>query len=128
MNDLLADGITRIRNGILRGLEIVELKNSKIVREVLRVLKEEGFILDFEVNAECNCLIKVTLKYFKNKSVINEIRKVSKCSCRVYSGITTLKKSRSNFGVFVLSTNKGVLSHMEAKKANVGGEILVEVF
>lgn len=125
MNDLLSDGITRLRNGCLRRLEKVTLLNSKISREVLRVLKEEGYINGFKVieNGE----IEVSLKYDNNGPVLSYIKRVSKCSKRIYSGIDKFPKTKSMFGLLILSTNKGIVSHVQARQYNVGGEILLEV-
>lgn len=125
MDDLLADSITRLRNGSMRKLGKVTLLNSKLIREVLKILKEEGYIQSFLVNDKQ--LIEVDLKYFNGNPVIKYINKISKCSRRVYSGITKLPRSKFTFGLFILSTNKGVMTHVSSRKLNVGGEILVEV-
>ena len=126
MNDLLSDSITRLRNGFLRGLEKINLLNSKIIREVLRVLKEEGYIEDFTVTNDRN--IEVTLRYYKNKPALKYINRVSKCSRRIYTSVSEIPRTKSLFGIFILSTNKGILTSIQSKKLNVGGEILLEVF
>lgn len=126
-NDWLADGITRLRNGSVRGLEKVSLNRTNLVLQVLDKLQSLGFIENFSCG-ENNRDVEVRLKYYDNKPVIKYIKKISKCSRRMYSGIDSLPKSKSSFGVFILSTNKGVLSHMEAKRQKAGGELLLEVF
>jgi small subunit ribosomal protein S8 len=126
MNDILSDGVTRLRNGSLRKLEKVALINSKLTREVLRVLKEEGYIGEFAVND--NNELCVNLKYYKGNPVLKYISRVSKCSRRIYSSINSMPRLKANFGIFILSTNRGVMTNVQSKKMNVGGEILLEVF
>ncbi|MFN9110880.1 MAG: 30S ribosomal protein S8 [Bacteroidota bacterium] len=127
MNDLLSDGITRIRNGFMRGLNKVSLMNSKLVREVLKVLQREGYIEEFSVTEDTKA-INVTLRYYKNKPAMKYINRISRCSKRIYTNVSEVPKTKSLFGLFILSTNKGILTHVESKKINVGGEILLEVF
>lgn len=126
MNDLLSDGVTRLKNGSMRGLEKVALLNSKLMREVLRVLQEEGYIEGFKEDKEKN-EIEVSLKYYKNQPVLKKIDRVSRCSKRIYTSMGKMPKPKFNFGILILSTNKGVMTNVMSKKLNVGGEILLEV-
>jgi small subunit ribosomal protein S8 len=127
MNDLLSDGITRLRNGSMRGLENVQLLNSKLVRGVLKILQEEGYIEGFREDKEKK-MIDVNLKYFKGQPVLRNINRVSKCSRRIYSGAKEIPRPKFNFGIFILSTNMGIMTNVRSKKLNFGGEILLEVF
>ena len=126
MNDILSDSLTRIRNGYMRGLEKTSLLNSKLVRAVLKVLKEEGYIGDFEVNDQNK--IDVELKYYKKQPVMQSVRRISTCGQRRYCRVDKLNKIKKGFRLFILSTSQGVMTHVKAESLNIGGEILLEVF
>ena len=128
MTDNIADMLTRIRNGQKSKLLHVTMPASKLKCAVLEVLKHEGFIASYSVNTE-EKEISVELKYSRIGSpAINEIHKVSKPGKRIYSAINDLKGYFNNMGVHILSTSKGVMSDRDAKKHNVGGEVICKVF
>jgi small subunit ribosomal protein S8 len=130
MNDPIADGITRIRNGQRAFLPKVSMPNSKKMRMLCEALLREGYIRAINVRDTGNnkSELDVELKYFDGAPAIKEIRRVSKCGRRIYSSIDALPKVRNGLGVSILSTSKGVLSDFEARQAHVGGEILCSVF
>jgi len=127
--DPIGDLITRIRNASMRRKESVTVPYSTMRMNVLTVLKDEGYILDFEeVNASPSNLIRIQLKYSEGESVITSMKRVSKPSRRVYSSVKKLQSIYNGLGISVLSTPKGVMSDDMARKQNVGGEILFTVF
>ncbi|MBL8552079.1 MAG: 30S ribosomal protein S8 [Hyphomonadaceae bacterium] len=129
LNDPIGDLITRIRNAQLRGRDKVSTPASALRARVLAVLQEEGFIRAFaEVEKDGHKEIEIELKYFEGAPVISEITRVSKPGRRVYSSIKDLKLVRNGLGVCILSTPKGVMSDTAARAANVGGEILCQVY
>ena len=130
MSDPLGDMLTRIRNGQRARKESVIAPASKLRSNVLEVFKREGYIRGFtlyEVRPGISEL-KIELKYHEGDPVIREIHRVSKPGRRVYSGIQDLSRVYSGLGISVLSTPRGVMSDAEARAANVGGEVLCQVF
>ena len=130
MSDTLGDMLTRIRNGLQTNKTIVEAPSSKFRANVLEVLKREGYIRGFSSveNKPGIKHLKIELKYQEGVPVISEIKRVSKPGCRVYSGINELPKVYNGLGISILSTPRGVMSDNEARAANVGGEVLCQVF
>lgn len=130
VNDIIADSITRIRNASMRKLEYTTLYYAKIVVSILEVFKAKGFIKDFRVNSKDNKQnITVVLNYDeKGKSLINEVKRISKSGRRVYRNKTELKRFKNGYGTIVVSTSKGVISNDEAYKNNVGGEALCSIW
>lgn len=128
MHDPVADMLTRIRNGQQAKHQQVTLVSSILKEEIARVLKEEGYISDYSTEALDNNLKKITLnlKYYHGRPVIERIRRISRPGLRVYKGAKDLK-AVPGFGVAILSTSKGVMTHIKAKANGVGGEILCEV-
>ena len=128
--DPVADMITRIRNAHLRGMESVYTPSSKLRENVLNVLKREGYIRDYNIrkNEAGFNEIKVELKYHDGVPVIREIKKISKSGRRVYSNVKDLPKVYNGLGISILSTSRGVMSDADARKDNLGGEILCSVF
>jgi small subunit ribosomal protein S8 len=130
MSDPLGDMLTRIRNGQRARKDSVIAPASKLRSNVLEVFKREGYIRGYtlyEVRPGINEL-KIELKYHEGDPVIREIHRVSKPGRRVYSGIKDLSRVYSGLGISVLSTPRGVMSDAEARAANVGGEVLCQVF
>ncbi len=130
MSDTLGDMLTRIRNGQTTNKKIVDAPASRFRRNVLEVLKREGYIRNFsekEVKPGISFL-EIELKYFDGKPVISEIKRVSTPGRRVYSSIKSLPKTYNGLGISILSTPRGVMSDNEAREANVGGEILCTVY
>ena len=130
MTDPLADLITRIRNGQRAHKETVTAPASRLRVNVLEVLKKEGYIRgysQYEVHPGIS-EIKVELKYHDGDPVIREINRVSTPGRRVYSKIKDLPRIYNGLGISILSTPRGVMSDSEARDANVGGEVLCQVF
>ncbi|WP_320033395.1 30S ribosomal protein S8 [Campylobacterota bacterium DY0563] len=131
MNDLIADALTRIRNAALRKLEVATLLHSNTVVGILTVLEKKEYIEGFKVvDGENNKkTVQVTLKYDDNeKSVINELTRVSTPGRRVYKNASEIKSFKNGYGTIIVSTNKGVIANDEAYAANVGGEVLCTVW
>jgi small subunit ribosomal protein S8 len=128
MHDPIADMLTRIRNGQQTKHQQVTLVSSIIKEEIARVLKEEGYIEDFFVETMKNNLksITVKLKYYHGRPVIDLIKRISRPGLRVYKSYKDLT-SVPGFGVAILSTSKGVMTHIAAKNKGVGGEVICEV-
>jgi small subunit ribosomal protein S8 len=130
MSDPLADMLTRIRNGVAARFETVEMPLSRLKVGVAKVLKEEGYISDYQIIDEgVQGTLKVTLKYGPNdEQVITGIRRVSKPGLRQYKKSSNIPKVMSGLGVGILSTSKGIMTDREARRLNVGGELLCEVW
>jgi small subunit ribosomal protein S8 len=129
INDPVGDLITRIRNAHLRGRSNLTSPASTLRARVLQVLKDEGYIRDFrEIENEGRKELEIELKYYEGAPAIHEIQRVSKPGRRVYSSIKDLRLVRNGLGISIISTPKGVMSDNAARDANVGGEILCEVY
>jgi small subunit ribosomal protein S8 len=131
MTDPIADLITRIRNASLQGQEKVEVPASRIKANIVRVLKEEGFISNFRLMRDelGRPQLKIHLKYTENGSaVIRGVRRVSRPGLRRYSGYDQLPRPLSGIGVAIVSTSRGILSGKKARSQKVGGEVLCEVW
>jgi len=130
MSDIIADGLTRIRNAAQRKMEVTKLNYSRLMEDVLKVFQEKGYIESYKVIEDGNKkFLNVTLKYDENgDSVINEVKRISKPGRRVYKGYEDIKNFKNGFGTIVVSTNKGVLSNDEAYKQKVGGEVICSIW
>ena len=130
INDLISDGLTRIRNAAMRRLDTTKLLHSNVVEAVLKILVEKGYIESYNVVEENNKkIINVVLKYDeKGKSVINEVKRISTPGRRVYQGKDEIKRCKNGYGTVVVSTSKGVMSGIDANKAGVGGEVLCTIW
>lgn len=130
MSDPIADLLTRIRNGAQAGQATVDMPAARLKAEICRVLKEEGFIQDYAVEAEPKPgVLRVTLRYTKDRtSVLQGLRRVSRPSLRVYVGCGDIKMVRSGLGISILSTPQGVMTGKVARQKRVGGEVLCEVW
>jgi small subunit ribosomal protein S8 len=129
--DPIADLLSRIRNSNSRQKDRVDVPYSKLKLEVVRILKEEGFIANFKslMTDKKRGTIRVFLKYSPTKeSVIRGIKRVSKPGLRVYRSYLEIPKPRSGFAVTILSTSSGLLTGKQAKEKKVGGEILCQVW
>lgn len=127
MNSVLADAIARIRNGYNARLPVVELINSKLVKNILQVLQNEGFIGSFLVSENNPYRIRVELQYHNMKPALRIIKLHSKPGCKVYIKNREIKYMVNGFGIRILSTNRGVITDVDAKKHGIGGELLLEV-
>ena len=130
LTDPIGDMFSRIRNGQMRSLDSVNIPSSNFRRNILEILKSEGFIKDFYIEKSENNKIslKINLKYYEGNPVIKEIKRISKPGRRVYSRATSIPKVMNGLGLAILSTPKGVMSDVEARKNNIGGEIICRVF
>ena len=130
LNDLISDGLTRIRNAAMRRLETTKLLHSNVVEATLSILAAKGYIESYKVVEEDKKkFINVVLKYDEHgRSVINELKRVSSPGRRVYKGKDEIKRFKNGYGTIIVSTSKGVLSNEDAHKAGVGGEILCSVW
>ena len=128
--DPIADMLTRIRNANMVSHATVEVPSSKLKVQLAKLLKEEGFIADYEVKEEGKFkVIVITLKYEANgKPVITKLQRVSKPGLRHYSKAKNLEKVLGGMGVAIVSTPKGLLTDRKARKENVGGEVLCYVY
>ena len=130
MTDTIADMLTRIRNAIMRQRESVEIPRSNVKKEIVNLLEREGFIRGHkEIEDKKQGVLKVYLKYGPQKeAVINGLSRGSKPGRRIYKKAEEMKPVLGGIGVAVYSTNKGILSGKECKKAGVGGEFLCKVW
>ena len=130
LSDPLGDMLTRIRNGQSAKMAAIHSPSSKLRRNVLEVLKREGYIRDFDEEAEVNgsANLRIELKYHDGEPVIREIKRISKPGRRVYSKIADLARFYNGLGISILSTPRGIMSDHEARNHNVGGEVLCRVF
>lgn len=130
MSDPIADMLTIIRNGGKAGFAKVDIPGSKIKIELLRVLKKQGYIKDFKfLEDQTQGIIRVYLKYVsEGQPTIFGIERVSKPSCRVYSKSKQIKPVLNGLGISIVSTSKGLMTDKQAREANVGGEILCNVW
>lgn len=130
MSDPLADFLTRIRNGIQANFTSVDIPLSKLKVRVADVLKKEGYIVDYHVDEQgVQGTLTIDLKYGpNNEKVITGIRRVSRPGLRQYKKSDAIPQVITGLGVAILSTSHGVISDREARKLNVGGELLCEVW
>ena len=130
LNDLISDGLTRIRNAAMRRLETTKLLHANVVEATLSILAAKGYIESYNVVEEDKKkFINVVLKYDEHgRSVINELKRVSSPGRRIYKGKDEIKRFKNGYGTIIVSTSKGVLSNEDAHKAGVGGEILCSVW
>ena len=128
--DPIGDMFSRIRNAQMRSLNSVEIPSSNFRKNILEILKTEGYIKDYFIGKKENnkTNLKITLKYYEGDPVIKEIKRISKPGRRVYSRANSLPKVMNGLGLAIISTPKGVMSDTEARKQNIGGEIICRVF
>jgi small subunit ribosomal protein S8 len=129
MNDPISDMLTRIRNGQRARLAQISCPASNVLRNILEVLKREGYIrdIDEQTDAKGHRNLEVTLKYHDGQPVIQSVNRISTPGRRVYSGVETLPRVCNGLGIAIISTSKGVMSDYEARINKVGGEVLCEV-
>ena len=130
LTDPIGDMFSRIRNGQMRLLNSINIPSSNFRKNILKILKEEGYIRDYYIEKSENNKInlKINLKYYEGDPVIKEIKRISKPGRRVYSRALSIPKIHNGLGLAILSTSKGVMSDAEARKNNLGGEIICRVF
>lgn len=131
VTDTISDMLTRIRNAHMVKHQIVQVPLTKMVLAISKILKEEGYIEDFENYIESDKkYLLISLKYTgqSRKPVISKIKRVSKPGLRVYSGSKELPRILENLGIAIISTSKGVMTNLNAKKLGIGGEILFYIW
>ena len=129
LTDPIADMLTRLRNGNTARHTDVKVPFSKIKESIANILKNEGYIVGYEIKEEGNIKdIVVTLKYVDGETVIKGLKRISKPGRRVYSSVEKLPKVLGGLGIAVVSTPNGVLTDKECRKHNVGGEVLCYVW
>lgn len=125
MTDPIADMLTRIRNALGAQKQEVSIPSSKLKVNIAQLLKDEGYITDFAVDAASGKpVMKVTLKYYQGKPVIEELRRISRPGLRQYKAKNELPKVRGGLGIAIVSTSAGLMTDRAARKAGHGGEVL----
>jgi len=129
LSDPIGDMLARIKNSQMRSQKKVEMPSSKFKTKIAEVLKEEGFIIDYKVEEkEKKQNLIITLKYNFGDPVINTIERVSKPGRRIFSSAESLPKINNGLGIAIISTPKGVMTDVNARKQKIGGEIICKVF
>ena len=129
LNDPVGDMIARIKNAQLRNHKKVELPSSSFKVKIADVLKNEGYIIDYKTFSELNKFkLEILLKYSSGSPVISSIQRVSKPGRRIFSSAESLPKINNGLGIAIVSTPKGVMTDIDARKQKVGGEIICKVF
>jgi len=131
MTDPIADYLTRLRNAIQAGHKVVEIPGSNVKREMTKILKEKGYILNYKfIDAGYQGAIKIALKYNAETGVpaIKELKRVSKPGLRQYTGVGEMPRVLNGLGVAIVSTSQGLMTDKEARQKNVGGEVLCYVY
>ena len=131
ITDPIADYLTRLRNAIRAGKKVVEIPASNLKREITKILFEQGYILNYKFEGEGpSQSIKIALKYDKltRQCAITHLERISSPGLRQYAGADELPSVLGGMGIAILSTSKGIMTNKEAKKENVGGEVLCYVY
>ena len=128
MTDPISDMLTRIRNAHMALLPTVELPHSRIKTDIAHILKKEGYISEVTVEGKAVKTLKLKLKYSGKKGVIDGIRRISTPGLRRYVGATEIPRVRGGLGIAIVSTPQGVMSGQDARKKNVGGELVCYVW
>ena len=129
LSDPIGDMLARIKNAQMRMHKIVKLPSSKFKIKLVEVLKDEGFIIDYKTSENNNKTdMEIFLKYNYGNPVINSIERVSRPGRRIFSSAESLPKINNGLGIAIISTPKGVMSDINARKEKIGGEIICKVF
>ena len=128
MSDPISDLLTRIRNAGAAQLPSVELPHSRIKESVAKLLQQQGYITDVSVEGDTKKKLKLRLKFNGKKSVIEGLKRVSKPGLRRYVGATEIPRVRGGLGVSIVSTSEGLLTDQQARKKNLGGELLCYIW
>ncbi|MDO4401019.1 MAG: 30S ribosomal protein S8 [Coriobacteriia bacterium] len=130
MTDTIADMLTRIRNANSAGKETVSMPTSKKLVDIAKIMKEEGYIADFEIEeGDPRGTLVITLKYGpKNARVIRGIKRISKPGLRIYAGKDELPRVLGGLGTAIISTSQGVMADRDARKKGIGGEVIAYVW
>lgn len=128
MHDPIADFLTRIKNAQHARLETVEAPYSKLKEAVAKILVREGYIAKYEILGDKKKVLRLTLKYHGKQGVIEGIKRVSKPGCREYVSANKIPRVLGGLGVAILTTSKGILTDREARRMNVGGEVICYIW
>ena len=129
LSDPIGDMLARLKNSQRRNHKKIELPSSKFKMKIAEILKSEGYIVDYEVKLEQNkSNLEISLKYNSGNPVISSIERVSKPGRRIFSSAESLPKVNNGLGIAIISTPKGVMTDIDARKKKVGGEIICKVF
>ena len=129
LSDPIGDMLARIKNSQIRNHKKIELPASKFKAKIAEILKSEGYIIDYEIKSEQNKTnLQISLKYNSGSPVISSIERVSKPGRRIFSSVESLPKVNNGLGIAIISTPKGVMTDIDARKQKVGGEIICKVF
>ena len=128
LSDPIGDMLARIKNSLMRNSKKVELPSSKFKIKLAEVLKSEGYIIDYKITDEKKPNLQINLKYNSGNPVISSIERVSKPGRRIFSSAESLPKINNGLGIAIVSTPKGVMTDIDARKQNIGGEIICKVF
>ena len=128
LSDPIGDMLTRIKNSQMRNHKNVQLPSSKFKVKIAEVLKIEGYIIDYKVSDDKKPNLKINLKYNSGNPVISVIERISKPGRRIFSSAESLPKINNGLGIAIVSTPKGVMTDVDARKQNIGGEIICKVF
>jgi len=124
MTDPIADMLTRIRNAQAARLPVVEIPHSRIKENIARILKQEGYIADCQIEGNKVKTMKLKLKYEGRRAVIEGLQRVSRPGVRRYVGVDEMPRVRGGLGIAIVSTSRGIMTGAEARKNNLGGELL----
>ena len=129
LSDTIGDMLARLKNSQMRNHKRIELPSSKFKPKIAEILKSEGYIIDYEVKSDQNkSNLHISLKYNSGNPVISSIERVSKPGRRIFSSADSLPKVNNGLGIAIISTPKGVMTDIDARKQKVGGEIICKVF
>jgi small subunit ribosomal protein S8 len=128
LSDPIGDMIARVKNAQARNHKKVELPSSNFKSKIADILKNEGFIKDFKINDDKKPTLSLELKYYSGNPVISAFERVSKPGRRIFSSAESLPKVNNGLGIAIVSTPKGVMTDIDARKQRVGGEIICKVF
>ena len=128
LSDPIGDMLARIKNAQVRNHSKVTLPSSKFKSKIADVLKAEGYIIDYKINDDKKPSIEINLKYNSGTPVINTIERISKPGRRIFSSASSLPKINNGLGIAIVSTPKGVMTDVDARKKKLGGEIICKVF
>ena len=128
LSDPIGDMLARIKNSQMRNHKKVSLPSSKFKIKLAEVLKMEGYIIDYKITEEQKPILEINLKYHSGNPVISSIERISKPGRRIFSSAESLPKINNGLGIAIVSTPKGVMTDIDARKQNIGGEIICKVF
>tara|TARA_B100000674_G_scaffold483939_1_gene488671 strand:- start:993 stop:1385 length:393 start_codon:yes stop_codon:yes gene_type:complete len=128
LSDPIGDMLARIKNSQMRNHKTVKLPSSKFKTKIAEVLKNEGYIIDYKVQNDLKPILVINLKYNSGNPVISTIERVSKPGRRIFSSAESLNRINNGLGIAIVSTPKGVMTDIDARKQKIGGEIICKVF